>query len=121
MLGFIYLFISVVRILHPASSKCDHLKNISMNSWIFTNVMHFNPLLLLVLLDAFPQPVGVPSGCVLRSFALTLDSCLVFLGDEMFQRHFITHSPPDLGFLSVLFPALLYMPEQNLWCLVGAK
>ena len=118
MLDFI-LFCSVFRIVHPAPSKCDHLKNINMNLRICTDVMHFNPMLLLVVFDAFPQPAGVPSAWILRSFAVTLDSCLVFLGDKMFQAYFVIYSP--LGFLSVLFPALLHMPEENLWCIVGAK
>lgn len=49
------LFCSVFRIIHPALSEWDHLKNISMNIRIFINVIYFNPLLLLVLFDAFPQ------------------------------------------------------------------
>lgn len=79
---------------------------------------------LIIFFDALPPPIGVSSSWLLRSFEMTLDSCLVFLGKEMSRAHCVTHSPLDLGFLSILFIAvsqLCGICQNRVWCIVGAK
>ena len=95
----------------------------SMKSQIFTNMIHFSPWLLLVLLLFLSQWESLQFGSQ-KSFDRTLDSCLVFQGDKVFQAHPVHILLQTWGlylFCSLLCPQHFCICQNSVWCIVDAK